>query len=54
MPRGKVKLEKIRGSLETLCPSCGYSIPPNELQRIDSTRVHCPKCQKQFVPRKTG
>jgi hypothetical protein len=31
---------------------CGYSIPPNELQRTDFTHVRCPKCLKEFVPGK--
>ena len=52
MPRGKINLDKIRASLNTICPSCGYSIPPNELERIDFTQVRCPKCRVEFAPKK--
>jgi transposase len=39
-----VDLEKLRASLTTLCPRCGYRIPPAEIQRPASGQVKCPKC----------
>jgi predicted RNA-binding Zn-ribbon protein involved in translation (DUF1610 family) len=51
MPRKpKINLEKVRAALDTLCPKCGKTIPPAEVQRIDFTRVKCPACGEAFVP----
>jgi predicted RNA-binding Zn-ribbon protein involved in translation (DUF1610 family) len=47
----KINLEKVRASLNTLCPKCGYSIPPEKLYRIDSDQIKCPKCGERFIPR---
>jgi ribosomal protein S27AE len=46
----RINLEKIMASLTTLCPKCGYSIPPNETQRVSFTEMRCPKCNAVFVP----
>ena len=45
----KINLAKVLASLNTLCPRCGYSIPPNEIQRTSFTEMRCPKCQAVFV-----
>lgn len=51
MPRKqKINLEKVKASLNTLCPNCGYSIPPNETQRTSFTEMKCPKCKAVFTP----
>src|SRR5438552_5460601 len=39
----KINLEKMKASLDTLCPKCGYSIPPEKLYRVDSDHIQCPK-----------
>jgi hypothetical protein len=31
----KLNLDKVKASLNTLCPKCGYSIPPEKLYRHD-------------------
>ena len=46
----KIDLAKVRASLNTLCSKCGYSIPPNETQRVSFTEMRCPKCQAVFMP----
>jgi hypothetical protein len=51
-PRGKINLEKIRASLNTDYTECGYSIPPNEIMRIDFDTMKCPKCGAVFAPKK--
>jgi hypothetical protein len=48
--RKRTDPEKLRASLGTHRPFCGYSIPPNELQRTDFTHVLCPKSRKEFAP----
>lgn len=51
MPRKlKINLEKVLASLNTLCPKCGYQIPPNETRRTSFTEMKCPKCKAVFVP----
>jgi len=49
-PRGKINLEAIRASLNTICTECGYSIAPSEIMRIDFYRMKCPKCGAVFDP----
>jgi len=46
--RKKINLEKVWASLATLCPHCGYQIPPAELLRVSSTQTRCPKCGSTF------
>jgi predicted RNA-binding Zn-ribbon protein involved in translation (DUF1610 family) len=31
-----------------LCVSCGYKIQPNELVRVASHMIQCPKCGEKF------
>jgi len=50
----KINLEKVRASLSTLCPKCGYQIPPNEIQRTGFTEMRCPKCLAVFTPGKNS
>jgi ribosomal protein S27AE len=50
MPRKeKIHLEKVQAALNTLCPKCGYSIPPAEIRRVDFDRMECPKCGEHFA-----
>jgi predicted RNA-binding Zn-ribbon protein involved in translation (DUF1610 family) len=52
MPRKeKINLAKLLASLNTTCQKCGYSNPPEEIRRIDSERMECPKCGEQFIPK---
>ena len=51
-PRSKIDLEKILASLNTICTECRYSIPPNEIMRIDFDTIKCPKCGAVFAPKK--
>jgi predicted RNA-binding Zn-ribbon protein involved in translation (DUF1610 family) len=51
MPRvTKAGLKKVLAELNTACTACGYSIPPNEMMRIDSERMRCPRCGEKFAP----
>jgi ribosomal protein S27AE len=49
MQRKKIDLKTVLASLNTTCPSCGYSISPAEIVRIDFERMLCPKCAAVFV-----
>jgi ribosomal protein S27AE len=40
----KLNREKVQAALNTLCPKCGYSIPPAEIRRVDFDTMVCPKC----------
>jgi predicted RNA-binding Zn-ribbon protein involved in translation (DUF1610 family) len=52
MPRArKINLEKVRASLDAVCPKCGKVIPPAEVRRIDFERIECPVCGERFAPR---
>jgi hypothetical protein len=51
MPRSrKINLEKVRESLDKLCPKCGCLISPAQVRRIDFERIKCPVCGERFVP----
>jgi ribosomal protein S27AE len=51
MPRArKINLEKVRASLDTVCPKCGSLILPAEVRRVDFERIECPICGERFVP----
>ena len=50
--RKKTNLPKVLESLTTLCPACGFSITPEKIRRIDSTKIVCPDCGKVFEPQK--
>ena len=53
MPRNKrIDLSKVLACLDTVCPKCGKTITPAEVQRIDFERMKCPACGKVFVPSK--
>jgi predicted RNA-binding Zn-ribbon protein involved in translation (DUF1610 family) len=49
MSRNKINLAKVLAALNTVCPSCGFSISPAEIVRVDSERMHCPKCGSVFA-----
>jgi len=44
MQRKKIDLKKVLAALNTVCPSCGASISPAEIVRVDSERMRCPTC----------
>jgi len=48
MRKNKINREKVIAALNTTCPSCGYSITPAEVVRIDFERMKCPKCAVVF------
>jgi ribosomal protein S27AE len=51
MPRKqKINLEKVKVALNTVCPKCAYSIPPDKIRRIDFERMECPECGERFLP----
>jgi hypothetical protein len=51
MPRSrKLNLDKVRASLDAVCPKCGGLISPAEVRRIDFERIESPVCGEQFAP----
>ena len=48
MQKNNINRAKVLAALNTICPSCGLSISPAEIVRIDSTRMRCPKCEHVF------
>ena len=48
MQRKKIDRAKVLAALNTVCPSCGYSISPAEVVRVDMQRMVCPKCGLLF------
>jgi hypothetical protein len=51
MPRSrKINLEKVRASLDAVCPKCGGLIPPADVRRIDFERIECPVRGERFMP----
>jgi ribosomal protein L37AE/L43A len=52
MPRArKINLEKVRASLDAVCPKCGKLIAPANVRRIDFERIECPVCGEKFAPK---
>jgi ribosomal protein S27AE len=43
MRRNKIDRAKVLSALNTVCPSCGFLIPPAEVVRVDMQRMVCPK-----------
>jgi ribosomal protein S27AE len=56
MPRrSKLNLEAIRSAGNVGCPHCNVILSPAEYLRLDSERLRCGKCGKDFIPpRKDG
>ena len=48
MQRNKINRAKVLAALTTVCPSCGFSISPAEVVRVDMQRMVCPKCGLLF------
>ena len=48
MHKNKINLAKVLAALKTVCPSCGFSITPAEIVRVDMQRMVCPKCGLLF------
>ena len=48
----RINREKVQAALSTLCPKCGYSIPPAEIRRVDFDTMKCPQCGERFTVRK--
>jgi hypothetical protein len=46
----KINLEKVRASLDAVCPTCRKVISPAQVRRIDFERIECPVCGERFVP----
>jgi ribosomal protein S27AE len=46
----KINRAKVMAALNTLCPKCGYSIPPGEIRRVDFDKMECPGCGARFKP----
>jgi predicted RNA-binding Zn-ribbon protein involved in translation (DUF1610 family) len=46
----KVNLEKVKASLDAVCPKCGKAISPAEVRRVDFERMECPACGERFAP----
>jgi ribosomal protein L32 len=46
----KINHEKVQAALNTVCPKCGYVIPPGEIRRVDFSLVECPSCGERFTP----
>jgi len=38
----------IMAALNTICTKCGHAIPPDDLRRIDTFLIECPKCGQRF------
>jgi hypothetical protein len=38
--------------LNATCPSCQYSIPPNEIAADSAGTLKCPRCEETFLARK--
>jgi DNA-directed RNA polymerase subunit RPC12/RpoP len=45
-----INLEKVRASLDAVCPKCGGLIPPAAVRRIDFEYIECPVCGERIVP----
>jgi predicted Zn finger-like uncharacterized protein len=51
MHRREIDFAKIRASLNTVCPHCNASIPPEDQSRVDWEHLKCPRCGETFVPK---
>jgi ribosomal protein S27AE len=49
MHKNKIHRADVMAAQNTTCPSCGYSIPPAEIQRVSSEEMKCSKCGSVFV-----
>jgi ribosomal protein S27AE len=49
MRKNKIHRAAVMASLNTACPSCGYSIPPGEILRVSTEEMKCPKCGSVFA-----
>jgi len=52
--RKKIDLRKVLASLNTICPKCGHTITPAELNRVSWDEIECPACHAVFDPQKPG
>jgi ribosomal protein S27AE len=48
MHKNKINRAAVMAAQNTACPSCGYSIPPAEIQRVSTEQMKCPKCGSVF------
>ena len=48
MRKSKINRAAVMAAQNTACPSCGYSIPPAEIQRVSTEEMKCPKCGSVF------
>jgi len=49
MGKQKINRAKVQAALDTLCPKCGYSIPPEQIRRVDFDKMRCPSCGENFT-----
>jgi hypothetical protein len=54
LARRKINLEKVRASLATPCPHCGYQIPPAEISTPDLRSGNVPKMRSHFHRKHNG
>ena len=54
MRKNKMNRADVMAAQTTACPSCGYSIPPAEIQRVSTEEMKCPKCGSVFEAGKTA
>jgi predicted RNA-binding Zn-ribbon protein involved in translation (DUF1610 family) len=43
---------KVQASLNKTCPKCGFMITPDQVKRVDSEQIECPKCGEKFRPKR--
>jgi ribosomal protein S27AE len=51
MPRSrKINLERVRASLDAVCPKCGALLLSADVRRIEFEHIERPVCGERFVP----
>jgi len=50
--RKKIDLQKIRASLNLICPICQCEITPGQILRITFEEINCPHCDSIVKPQK--
>ncbi len=47
MHKNKIHRADVMAAQNTTCPSCGYSIPPAEIQRVSTEEMKCPRVRER-------
>jgi hypothetical protein len=50
--RKKIDMEKVRASLNIICPKCGRIIEPQDIKRVSWEEILCPDVGNRFDVRK--